>query len=93
MSKYIVKNCPAYIHRPLNHHDRVCLLGDKVKPNHKELYVLCQDCPDCLIKQVIEKCKEANVKLYNRTNGRYYSPSKARLGRGILQLFEIEECE
>lgn len=63
--KYIIRNCPAYIHRPLSTHDRVCLLGDKVKPNRKELYVYCQDCTDCLLKQIVELCK------YLRQKGNY----------------------
>lgn len=92
-SEYRVKNCPAYIHRPLSTHDRVCLLGDKVKPNHKELYVYCQDCTDCVLKQIVELCKEVNIKFYDSVHQRYLSPSKAKFARQILELLEIEEVE
>jgi hypothetical protein len=52
--KIIIRNCPCYIDMPLNNHDKVCRLGDIVKPNHKELYVYCQDCTDCKLKQIVE---------------------------------------
>ena len=49
--KYIVKNCMCaygFVNEPL-----YCLWKDGV-PIYK---TLCQDCTDCVIKQVIEKCK------------------------------------
>ena len=63
--KYIVKNCPATTGT-----NGFC--GDD-RPE-----VFCQDCTNCLIKQVIEKCRKYGV---------------TYLGNEILQLFEIEECE
>lgn len=68
MNKYIVKNCPA-------------ITGDECnsfRVDENEIY--CQDCTDCLIKQVIEKCKE-------------HPFCDCACGDEILQLFDIEEVE
>ena len=71
---YIVKNCPAYDYdkewdyhickQPLVPYE--CNVDD------------CQNCTDCVIKQVIEKCKEHPFK-------------DCACGDDILQLFDIEE--
>lgn len=58
MKKYVVKNCPAYINKPLFNHHEVCLLQNELRTEkHKGLYVHCKDIDNCLIKQVIRKCK------------------------------------
>lgn len=88
MSKYIIKNCPAYIHRPLSTHDRVCLLGDKVKPNHKELYVYCKDCTDCVLKQIVELCGK-----YHIIDAGYQKVAINYLSSDILKLLDIQEVE
>lgn len=46
MSKYIVKNCPNY------HNGYISCTAYGVS------YCFCEGCTDCLIKQVIEKCKK-----------------------------------
>ena len=68
MSKYIVKNCPARCNG---------MFKDCIGTSHNE----CENCTDCLIKQVIEKCN-AKQDLY----------STKRFAEEILQLFDIEEC-
>ena len=75
--KYIVKNCPATTGT-----NGFC--GDD-RPE-----VFCQDCTDCLIKQVIEKCRN-----YDRAilKDLMLFKSVRVIVRDILQLFEIEECE
>ena len=75
MSKYRVKNCPCIYKSYRSDYD--C---DYDGP--------CEDCTDCLIKQVIEKCK----KECDPTNNDWCR-DKENLSREILQLFEIEECE
>ena len=62
---YIVKNCPA---QPIIWNNNWC---DKKQQ-------FCQNCTDCVIKQVIEKCKEHPFK-------------DCACGDDILQLFDIEE--
>ena len=80
-NKYIVKNCPAY-------------LGDE---DYCTCYLeVCSDCTDCVIKQVIEKCKGSKLSYSNleilrtacETNQAY---GKAVMAEQILQLFDIEE--
>lgn len=44
MSKYIVKNCPAFIPQAYEH---CCNLDGNYK---------CEGCTDCRIKRVIDKC-------------------------------------
>lgn len=52
MTKYIVKNCPAgqIVTSAVDSN----LAGVYCKMTHAP----CQDCTDCLIKQIILKCKE-----------------------------------
>ena len=47
MSKYIVKNCPAFDCKYNECHIKI--------GNHK-LY--CMDCTDCLLKRIVEKMKD-----------------------------------
>lgn len=79
MSKFIVKNC-------------TCLYeygkGDCCNDLKYDQHTLCQDCTNCLIKQVIEKCKQECNPLNNEWNR-----VKENLSQELLQLFEIEECE
>lgn len=68
--------------------------------------MFCQDCTDCLIKQVIEKCKDAegyysecickNRETFNKymdEENMTWLMGRAHLATCILQLFEIEEVE
>lgn len=91
MNKYIIKNCPAYIHRLLNNHDKVCLLGDKIKPDHKGLYVYCADCTDCLLKQIVEKCKD-KIRIYEYYD-KDYALGQVECAKAILQLLDIQEVK
>lgn len=56
-------------------------------PSCDECYINCNKIPDCLLKQIVKECQEVQVKV----NGKYISPSKAKFGRKILSLLEIEE--
>ena len=71
--KYKVKNCPVI------YSEDKCY---SVKIPHFN----CKDCTDCLIKQVIEKCKNDCVD-FGGKELRYDTLDD------ILQLFEIEECK
>ena len=73
MSKYIVKNCPARCNG---------MFKDCIGTSHKE----CENCTDCLIKQVIEKCKFLKSTFD-------YDKASNYVTNEILQLFKIEECE
>ena len=64
--KYIIRNCPAFCHN---------FCGD----DRKDMF--CDEVADCLIKQVVKKCK--------RSLEVSYCPIETE----ILQLFEIEEVK
>lgn len=76
MSKYIIKNCPA-----------ISFAGGC---KNKEVKVWdCQDCTDCVMKQIVERCKESMD---------YHSKDMFILGKTnmagiILALLQIEEVE
>ena len=85
-NEYIIKNCPCYV----NYEDKLHLCCDGQGDGE------CQDCTDCVIKQVIEKCKDSKLS-YSKleilrtaceTNQAY---GKAVMAEQILQLFDIEE--
>lgn len=76
-NKCVVKNCPAFDSKYNECHS-------KIEP-HK-LY--CQDCTNCVIKQVIEKCKENLSSLETYIDIRSY---ECTMLQDILQLFDIEE--
>ena len=82
--KYIVKNCPATTGT-----NGFC--GDD-RPE-----VFCKDCTDCLIKQVIDKCKQIEIECPCEFQGldcwECHISGQKSFAQQILQLFEIEECE
>ena len=76
MSKYIIKNCPCY-------YLETCGAKDV-----EEQY--CADCTDCVLKQVVELCKETcRKRCTNDCLG-----TKKHCGYGqILKLLDIQEVE
>lgn len=75
MNKYIIKNCYA-----ITSHS-----GDKKwKSATCTKYKDCQDCSDCLLKRIVEKCRDMTA---DRT---YYAYDFAK---EILDLLAIEEVE
>ena len=80
MSKYIVKNCPAIIN------------GLIFKNSCSNADGNCQDCTDCLIKQVINKCTVTLEVFDKHKDENLYAQGRCATTENILQLFEIEEC-
>lgn len=78
MIKYIIKNCPCYMSQP----EADCW-ADQLS--------WCENCTDCVLKQIVEKCKKVQELEYQKGGLKYRSPSKAKFGREILQLLDIEE--
>lgn len=85
--KIIIRNCPALYQ--INGMTNECLGTD----------YQCQDCTNCLLKQIVELCKDAqsecscknpnkDVDCFECTSG-----GRAELGTEILKLLDIEECE
>lgn len=104
MSKYIIKNCPCFV-------EGIAIKGNEQKTqtcnNHKvrEL-TLCQDCTDCVMKKIVELCREADGKVVGYTKGKVYDSdteklieadvplmTKNPLAEEILDLLDIQECE
>ena len=76
-NRYVVLNCPT-------------LMGNRLCYS-KEIRQ-CADCTDCVIKQVIEKCRAKKLDIYNPSIGNeHYALANSVLSTQILQLFDIEE--
>ena len=78
--KYIVKNCPALLI------SGICN-GRNVKG------LACKNNTDCLIKQVIEKCKYDTYRVFDEKTKKVIGYRQSPFAQELLQLFEIEECE
>ena len=76
MSKYIIKNCPALSFS----------LGFYCDEYQKK----CQDCTDCVLKQIVEKCKENLNSLEAYVDVRSL---ECVILQNILKLLDIQEVE
>ena len=80
MSKYIIKNCP-------------CLDNSGVCQRCKNWGVeSCQDCTDCVMKQIVERCKKvrectADICTNPYEYATYYET------RGVLELLDIQKLK
>ena len=90
MKRYIIKNCPCcwYINRKFPDHadcgktyKRTGFMGDT------EYCEYCKDIPDCLLKQIVEKCKK------NKFVGYGAIEVENPLYSEIMQKLEIEEVD
>ena len=78
-NKYIVRNCPNYFRGK--------------RGNYCDLDIgSCQDCTDCVIKQIVELCKNKDYFVKRFPNAQFSSGvQNSELAFDILQLFDIEE--
>ena len=74
-NKYIVKNCPCYMNQP----EADCW-ADQLS--------WCENCTDCVIKQVIEVCKKETVINYPKKEKEFITVNGYQ---AILNMFNIEE--
>lgn len=92
MSKYIIRNCPAYDYdEEFNYH--ICkqpLIPYECSVDD------CQDCNDCVMKQVVERCREAQ-KEYPRhfPDGEtdMFVSGRNNLAGIILALLDVQEVK
>lgn len=78
MIKYIIKNCPEF----LNYYCKQDDIG------------LCQDCTDCLMKQIVGLCdNNMNKLLYDGETMKLKFVEANSLAREIFDILEIEETE
>lgn len=75
MSKYIIRNCPT-------------LMGNRLCYS-KEIRQ-CADCTDCVLKQIVELCKENLNSLENYIDVRSF---ECVMLQNILKLLDIQEIE
>ena len=85
MTKYIVKNCPAFISKLFNwqqEEDNECLCTfspDDVNSEMKK----CKDRDDCPIKLIVNECKKYS----------YIFSERGILASLILQTLQVEDVE
>lgn len=82
--KYIIRNCPAHSKDALD----FCFAKNATQ-------AICYKCTDCLLKQIVELCKEektinCNIDGKEQVLKAYYH---THLGDKILELLDIQECE
>lgn len=88
MNKYIIRNCPAHFFDEINGKPKCWQKWEQFDES-------CQNCTDCLLKQIVELCKEKKVINCN-IDGKeqilkaYYH---THLGDKILKLLDIQEVE
>lgn len=75
-NKYTIRNCE--------------LICNGECPNSKTGY--CQDCTDCVLKQIVERCKKVRECTADICTNPYEYATYCET-RGVLQLLDIEECE
>lgn len=86
MSKYIIKNCPCY-----DTEYEECL------NTFRDEYKKCYDRTDCVMKQIVEKCKK-EIRVYRNTILPNDGTNTLHFGRqsfayDILKLLDIQEVE
>lgn len=81
--KYIIKNCPAILRM-----SKVCDAYETTR----DLPQLCKDCTDCILKQIVERCKKVRECTADICTNPYEYATYCET-RGVLQLLDIQECE
>jgi hypothetical protein len=95
--KYVIRNCPAYQKELVT----MDFKTGETKTTDKNYCInpfypnTCQDCTDCVMKRIVERCRKEQEyhKEWQKETGFNYAATGFRLANDILQLFDIEECE
>lgn len=83
--KYIIRNCPACRQYQVG----IYTCDDLYDCDLQR----CQDCTDCLLKQIVELCRKT-VEIFSAESGTQpYAGGRCTEAEGILQLLDIQECE
>ena len=97
MRNYIVRNCPAYQKElvTMDFKTGETIITDKNYCINPFLPNACQDCTDCLLKRIANKCKAEKDKgfVMSRYGGEVPVSRGYDLACRILKELEIEECE
>lgn len=81
ITKYIIKNCPAY-----------CYLGKECHNEEGQYGASCCEITDCIIKQIVERCKKVRESTADICTNPYEYATYCET-RGVLQLLDIQELE
>ena len=92
MSKYIIKNCPC-----IKHSDEI-EIDNRCMSTQDDAYFFCEDNTDCIMKQIVEKCKKYienyNDKVFYDEDDVKILMGKVMLSQSILSEFlEIQEVK
>lgn len=84
MSKYIIKNCPAYSKDALD----FCFAKNATQ-------AICYNCTNCVMKQIVELCKDEVelVKKWQEETKYPFKPTAFELAEKILNQLDIQEVE
>ena len=108
MSKYIIRNCPSCRYTPKRYIDGIDYICWNAQNFNSSVRGVCQDCTDCVMKQIVEKCKMVIEKNYKEEDMHLFSEDDLKIldriwfdvGMGckkiaeqILQLLDIQEIE
>lgn len=80
--KYIILNCPAILRMT-----KVCDAYETTR----DLPQLCKDCTNCVLKQIVEKCKRTLSINKGSENG--FTLGKMTFAEFILKEIDIQEVE
>lgn len=80
MSKYIIKNCPAYSKDALD----FCFAKNATQ-------AICYNCTDCVMKQIVELCEEESSVIQHKQRIKVKGLNK--LADKIFGLLDIQEVE
>lgn len=79
-NRYVIRNCPA-------NYQNNCRTAKVNECN-------CQDCTDCVMKQIVELCKNKNYFVKRTPNAQFSSGiQNSELAFDILQHLDIQEVE
>lgn len=81
MDKYVIRNCPCFFEENEEVNDYTCSWCDTEE-------LACQDCTDCVIKQIVELCKENLNSLETYVDVRSFECVALQ---DILKLLDIRE--
>ena len=80
--KYIIRNCPCFFEENEEVNDYTCAWNGTEE-------LACQDCTDCVMKQIVEKCRYC----INAEKNNKYKTNGWVLSDDILALLDIQEVE
>lgn len=84
--KYIIRNCPAIFYSGITPEP-------KCWQKWEQFDETCQNCTDCIMKQIVEKCKETLNVMKNQSGVNAYAGGRCVEAERTLKLLDIQEVE